>query len=225
MIKNKVAQRGFSVIETLIVIAIVAIISILGYVIYKNQDNTSPDTAKSETSRAVGEKSNNTAQAEKTMTLADGSVTFKTPTAYSVDGVGCVKESDMYQNQTYLDSVAILPGEKLATNYGNGTEFFHINVCVFSNENNLTPKEWFEDASKGGIGQGTSSAQDQASTAKINGYDAFFRKTKQSYEEVNYVISAKGKLVLVSARTYEEDADFKKFESAIERMSKSITVK
>ena len=236
-IKIKDNQRGFSAVEIILILVVVALIGVAGFIVYKNQTKISPDSAKSSTTN-VEEKTppiastSDVPQTDIDMTLASSSVAFKTPKTYNNDGIGCVKDSAAYDNQEYLDSTAILPGEKLITVYGSETEFFHINVCVFNNKNNLSAKDWFEGSYvDGGIGEGTGSSQDESVSTDINGNPGFYRKTKTSYEEVNYVVAAKGKLILVKARTYETDdkvpgaGDFRKFEPAIKELANSITVK
>lgn len=175
------------------------------------------------------EKSDDKLTADKsTFSLADGAITFDTPPTWTDDGVGCIKDAAAYSNAEYLDSVRLLPGEELRTIYGDGTEYFYVNVCVFENVNDLEPEVWFSNAGAGGIGSGIRTDDDEDSSNPINGYPAYYRKQKSGYEEVSYVLSVEEKIVYVRARTFDthEDlpgvGDFRKFESPIKELVSTI---
>ncbi|MFO0781692.1 MAG: prepilin-type N-terminal cleavage/methylation domain-containing protein [Candidatus Saccharimonadales bacterium] len=220
-------QRGFTLVEGLLIFIIVAIIGGTAYYVYHTSQQTDKNLKNASNDADFAKKKKEaSAKSEKTMALASKSVMFKVPSSWTNDGVGCVADSAAYSNQKYIDSVAILPGEKLPTIYGSGTEFFHINVCVFENPDNMGPKEWLQNS----VGAGTGFSGDESSEEKINGYSAYYQKTKPDYEEVSYVLTGKGKIVLVQARTYETDkkmpgvGDFRKFEQHIKSMVNTITI-
>jgi type II secretory pathway pseudopilin PulG len=230
----KKSEYGFSALEVLIAIIVIGLIGGAGWYVWDKQYGKQNQITTN--NGLVSQDSISNTASDKTasvLSLADGTVTFTTPQNWSKDGIGCIKDSNKYSSTEYLDSVALLPGEKLRTIYGDGTEYFHINVCVFGNNKILTPEKWFTDASVGGIGEGTGSSDDQSSSDSINGYAAYYRKTISSanYHEVNYVISSKDKLVYVQARTYDIDdklpgvGDFRKFEASLKDMVQSVVIR
>ncbi len=231
MIKLHFNQHGFSALEVAIFVIVLGLVGGTGAYVYSQSAST--DDERKVTASADDPEQKLVENTDSSMYLDGKAVQFTAPASWSKDGVGCIKESNAFGNQVYLDSAALLPGEKLRTIYGDGSEYFHVNVCVFDNPDKLTPETWFTDASAGGIGEGTGDASDTNSSKSINGMPAFYRKvvSPSGYEEVHYVVSAKGKLVYVWARTYEVSdevpgaGDFRKFETPIQDLVESITVK
>jgi hypothetical protein len=225
---KKLNQKGFSHLEALLIVVVLALIGGAGYYVLKN--NKSKHSSQNTTTQQTQNKT-----PTQQLTLANNSVAFDMPATWEKSDVGCAKDSVIYGGQEYLESVALLPEEKLRTVYGDGTEFFHINVCVFKNKNNLSPMAWFEGDSNGGIGEGASTTNDETSNETINGFPAFYRKTKsinttlhEEIDEVSYSIALSDKIILIRARTYEDRANlpgignFRKFEAPIRDFVHSI---
>lgn len=221
-------ELGFGAVGVVLVILLVAVLGFAGWRVWQDQNEESNTSQQSsDTPKEIRPVESTT----KELSLADESVTFKTPTSWTKDGTGCIKNTAQYSSQTYLDSAALLPGEKLPTIYGNGTEYFHVNICVFENTKNLSPEEWYSDAGAGGIGMGVGSGNVKSSDEAINGNPAYYRKDMPDYETISYVVAAKDKIILITARTYDtsEDkpgvGDFRKFETAIKELAHSVQIK
>lgn len=219
-------QNGFGALVAVLVVVIIAVVGTAGYLVYKgNLKSTTPSKTTTAVKKAPVDA----------FALASEQVTFNAPTGWTKDGIGCIKDSAAYGSTEYLDSTALLPGEKLRTVYGDGTEYFHVNVCVFGNSHNLSPEAWFngEPGGLGAGGGGYPSTKDVTSKDSINGNPAYYIKfvvSEHEYDEVHYVIAAKDKIIEVSARTYETNkdlpgvGDFRKFEPAIKALVNSIQI-
>lgn len=226
---KKLNERGFTLIEGSLIIIALAIVGGVGfYVVNANKSEKKPVPAtqhSSNTDKAVIQDTPNT----RSLSLAEGKVTLAIANNWSNDGTGCVKQAPAYEMFDYVDSTEILPGEKLPTLYGNGTEYFTIRVCVFNNPKNLSAKELLEQSS------GFSSSKDETSDMPINGNEAYyFKQNTDDYQNVDYLIKgSSGKFVFVTARTYEPGktkdgsvvGDFRKFESQIKDMVSTISIK
>jgi hypothetical protein len=203
-------QKG-NTLAVIIVVVVVVVLGALAFVFWNN--STQPQTNSNEQEREKVSGSN------KVFTIDN--VSFSTPKTWTQD------------SQPTDKTMSLLPGEKLRTIYGDGTEYFHVYVGVYANPNKLTPQDWLiNDAGNGLGGQGVLANSDTESNTKINGYDAYYRNTvNEFYEEVNYVLSASDTLVYIYARTYEVSADlpgvgdFRKFEPAIADLAESVTIK
>lgn len=224
-------QKGFSPAGVAVVVIAIGLISIVGWSVWKQRTTTN----KTEASNSSVNQTNVEQQpSTKSFKLASDTVSLEVPQLWTREGTGCSKVAPAFENQEYLDSTAIIPGEKLPTKYGNGDEFFTINVCVFGNKKKLSAYDWYEDASVGGIGEGIPSGEDKSSKDPISSHGAYYHKRiNTEYEEVNYVLSAEEKIVYIKARIYEPGTspdgkavgDFRKFESSIEQIVKSVDIK
>jgi len=227
----KKSQKGFSPVAVLVIVVVLGFVGFIGWSVWRQRTKTKIEAPKAQSTQKEEDKPDSSM---KTFKLAGDLVTLEAPLSWTKEGEGCSKSAPAYSEQDALDSIAIIPGEKLPTSYGNGTEFFVIRVCAFSNKKNLSAQDWYSDASKGGIGEGVPSGEDQSSKDSINSYDTYYHKRINSeYEELNYVFSAHGKIVYIKARTYEPSTssggktvgDFRKFETSIIQMTKSLSVK
>lgn len=228
----RVDKQGFSVVIVLISVVIVLAAGYFGWRVYDrrvNSDNGGVYNAveqgpSGENEPMVTDQSQSTNDNE-IITLASGDISFSTPESWEPEGIGCFKDGIPWSGQVYLDSVSILPGEKLRTIYGNGTEYFEIYVCVFENTENLTAEDWYT-----GVGFGVGTGGDERLASTLNGYDYYFYKQNSPYEQVNYVLASNEKVVLVWARLLETDdslpgvGDFRKFEQPISEMIESIRI-
>lgn len=131
------------------------------------------------------------------------------------------------------EGAVIIPGAKLPTRYGNGTEFFSINISVYENPQRNNSQDWLTYD----LQEGATSETGTSSRNPINGYDTYYWKYSFSgdsteVEEVYYAFTKEDKAVLIYARIYEpgvlndgtQVGDFRQFESAIANMAKTIKI-
>lgn len=219
---NKQKQDGSAHIVA-IVILIIALVGTLGFVFWQNFLNKK-DSADNVAQTDNSSKESTSEVTTKTFTV--DSITFDTLKSWSKEGESPIPSNDL------IGSVKLLPGEKLRTIYGDGSEYFYVTVAAYRNSENLTPQEWLtHDAGNPYGGLGVATTDDTESISKINGYDAYFRNTVNSdYQDVNYVLSSNSKIVYIQARTYEPSSklpgvgDFRKFEPAIKSLAESVRI-
>lgn len=226
-------QKGFAHIGLIILaILVLGVVGFAGYwVMNKNKDKTASDGSNTASqSQSDMEK----AQPKQTssnvsLKLANDKVQFEIPKDWTIGKSKCVDSPGAAP--ACIDGATLVPGEKMPTIYGNGTEFFTVYTQVYDNKDNKSAKQWFE----GVYGGSMSSGSDKASSDKINGYDTYYyRQLDTSYDEISYVYTASGKAVLVSARVSEKhfvsdgsgkvdaSSDFTKYVPEIEKMAKTI---
>ncbi len=180
-----------------------------------------------ENSTLRGENRPNNQNETQTFTLDNNKVSLKASSTWTKD-----ETFKPTLSGALIDAMRLIPGEKFRTIYGGGTEYFTINVSVYKNEKNLSPQEWLaNDAGNPAGGIGLLTEKDQESNAKINGYSTYFRKViNNEYEEVHYAIASEGRIVYITARTYDTTpdlpgvGDFRKFESDINKLAQSVHI-
>jgi len=228
-------ENGFAPLELMLIVVIVAALGFVGWYVWhakQTTDKTTEQVNNTASSKSATTDSKTQPVTTASFTLDKDSVKFTTPKTWTNAGVGCIKTAPVYSQTDYIDSIALLPGEKLRTKYGDGTEYFNVVVCVFGNSKKLSPETFLSDSSAGGLGEGVSNSADKTSDAAINGNPAYYRKIYSSsgYQEVHYVISANNKLVYVYARTYDKSdtltgvGDFTKFEPDIAKLANSVVI-
>jgi prepilin-type N-terminal cleavage/methylation domain-containing protein len=225
-------QKGFSVVEILIVIVVVGLLGAVGWQVYDRQKSET-DSKNTTTQTSQQEQKQESPKAETssytTLKLASEKVQFEIPKTWIVGKSNCIDSPGA--TPVCADGATITPPEKMPTIYGGGTEYFTIYANVYENKDNKTAQRWFEDVYQGG----SSSGNDKVSNEKINGYDTYyFRQIDTSYDEIRYICSANGKAVLVTARVSEkhfapdgsgkvdDSSDFTKYIPEIEKMAKTI---
>lgn len=229
-------QEGFSIIEAVLILAVVALIGFVGWYAWhskKQANNKTPEETNSATSTNSGQETKEEQKTTKNITLADDSVTFEVPVKWMVEKDTNKCPAPPTATAHCVEGVSIFPDERLSTRYGNGTEFFRFTVTVFENKNNTNPQSWLLNE----YGDGPLDSGDATSNDKINGYDGYFvEKTYDgdgtSVHERYYVLGAKEKTVVIYARTYEpgqlldgtEVGDFRKFEPEIKKIAESVKI-
>lgn len=230
-------QRGFAILEVIIIVIVLVAIAVSGYIIYHRhtkKDDTSTDSSRTSRSKDLKSSQKDGAATTSTLDLAGGKVSMVLPKSWtSVKGDNyCLGNATA--NVSCVEGARITPGVKLPTIYGDGSEFFYISVSVFDNPKQSSAKEWFENDFQAGVGSG----KVQTSSAPINGYDTFYMQQQYSagegvpIREMDYTFSVNGKTVLVHARTYEPGrlsdgraaGDFRQFEPQIAEMAESIKI-
>jgi prepilin-type N-terminal cleavage/methylation domain-containing protein len=235
----KANQKGFSVVEILIVIMVVGLIGGAGWYVWqsKNKDkNTNTSDSSQSTSNKVDKKQEAPTSTSnlKTTNLASNKVSFSSPSSWEVASRDSSRAMSATVTLESLGIATLTPPEKLPTIYGGGTEYFTVGVYVYKNTKNSSAKKWFETDYEGGY----AGSSDKTSEQSINGYDTYYiRQINNSYDEIHYVFAAQGKIVMINARVsmtgYASDgsgkvnahADFTMYVPDIEAMAKSVSIK
>ncbi len=225
-------QRGFSALETVLILIVVGLIGFVGWYVYHAKNNTDKTLTQANSSSS-SVKPQKTPKTTQSVALASNSVTFDMPLKWTFEKGSDKCRAFVTSNVTCIDGADISPDEKLATRYGNGTEFFHFSVSVFENKNNTDAKGWLLNEYQDGLPD----SDDANSISKINGYNSYYvEKTYDgdgtSVREGYYVLVANEKSVVVYARTYEPGelsdgskvGDFRKFEPQIKTIAESIKI-
>lgn len=231
---SKTNTKGISLPIVLAVVAVIAVLLVGGYFVWqRNKDDDKSNTNKTNNT-SQGNKSSDSKKQEQPNALAldDDSVKFTLPESWTFTKGEAACNKDESLGYTCHDGAIITPGEKLPTRYGNGTEFFNINVSVFDNPNHSDAQDWLLGDTQTPYGLVDSSK------ASVNGYDSYFQKTSYDGDgttvgEVQYVFTVGDKAVLVYARTYEPGTlndgtkvgDFRKFETSIAEMAQTVVIK
>jgi prepilin-type N-terminal cleavage/methylation domain-containing protein len=229
---RKLDAKGFSVVEVVVVLVIVAVLAVSGFLVWqRNKDDGSKKT-DTKTSQDQTKEEDNQAKEPDYLSLAEGvRLTLPEGWTYTKGDDNCL--GSVTSDVVCREGAFITPGTKLPTRYGNGTEFFYIGVSAFDNSRQSNAQTWIEqDFDAGGADN-----DDITSREAINGYDAYYWKKLFSgdgtnIEEVNYAFTANDKAVLVHARIYEPGTlndgtkvgDFRQFESEIAAMSRTIVI-
>lgn len=217
-------KRDGSAHVVIIVVLVIALVGMLGFVFWQNIVNKK-DSIDNATQTENSSKKSTPEVTTRTFTIDP--ITFDTPKSWSEEGEISVPSNDL------IGSIKLLPGEKLRTVYGDGTEYFYVTVATYRNSKNLTPQEWLtNDAGNPHGGLGIAVNDDTESNSEINGYDAYFRNSiNPEYQDINYVLSSDGTIVYIQARTYEPSSklsgvgDFRKFEPAIKSLVESVRIR
>ena len=232
-------EDGFSVVEILLVLVAVALIGGVGLYVWQSKNNakststnssSQPIANNAEKNQEVSTKTSNL----KTTSFASNKISFSSPSSWIVatNDNSCAMPVDV--KLECLGTAVITPPEKLPTISGGGTEYFLFNVDVYKNTKNSSAKKWLETE----FGAMYPVSSDKTSEQSINGYDTYyFRHINNSYDEIQYVFAAQGKIVKISARvsmtSYASDgsgkvnaqADFTRYVPDIEALVKSISIK
>lgn len=233
----KEKQQGFGVVAVVIAVVVAGALAYGGWRVW--QGRTTRDSKQAQNKPSDDNSSKSGAESEKTkpinsLELDGNQVSFVLPKSWTYIKGNTHCRGNATVDIRCLDGAVITPGEKLPTRYGNGTEFFYIQVSVFENTKNSNAQTWFEEDFHEGIGTGDV----QKSTTSINGYDTFSRTLQHdgdgtTIRSLDYAFSVKGRVVHIHARTYEPGklkdgtpvGDFRKFEPAIIEMAKSVKIK
>lgn len=235
---KKLNQKGFSIVEVLVVAVVVVLACGIGWFVWQRQNDKSPGNSTNQTQAQETEQKLPTQK----ITLADDTVSFEAPEAWAQGNVGCKQGAPIFGNEKVLDSVELLPVKK---SEDSKEPSFSVDVCVFDNPQDQTPQEW-ANSTDGGASIGYPSENDITSEEPINGNLAYYLKfTRQEHggiEDVYYIISAQGKIVYVSARTrYDftgseysgeeykpyggKTYDFQEYESKVKDIANSVVIK
>lgn len=224
-------QSGFSLVESLLIAVVLTVVGFGGWYVWSrdnNQDIAQENTTYTSSSNKEGQETENKLELNDTVSV----LLPDNWTASLVKGSACYMTVDTDPNKApCVVGGTLLPDEKLRTKYGDGSEYFTVQISLYENSDNMLPKLWLQEKL---LNDGdTSFENDSISAEKINGYDALYARTTGTvYDEVWYIITANAKTVLITARTYEpamlEDGstigDFRKFEPQIKAIAESIDI-
>lgn len=202
----KTKQNGFAVLESLLILVIIAIIGGTGYYVWrsKNQTNKTLDNASSASqSSTTGSQSQKKATPQPSATklsLDGGNVSFNNPNAWSsTQSTGkCAISVD--SKASCLDSLFVSPTDATKASAGDA---FGVSVTVATYSNAVNLSDWYWNVYQGGEIQ---SDEDTVSGSSINGYDAYTRtQTDKSFTDKYYVLHKGSVAVVVFARLIDTD--------------------
>src|SRR5215471_5059375 len=166
-------EKGFGAIEGLLIVAVVVLLGVVGYMVYKNHITATTNPAP---------KTTPTQATTSRLALAGDQVKFDVPAAWTINKGSCTTPATA--TVVCADGVSgatLVPPEKKMTIYG---EPFSVSISVYKNTKSETAKQWFENDYTGSL----PSNGDKTSLQSINGYDTYsFEQINESYQEQNYV--------------------------------------
>lgn len=190
-------ESGFSVVEVVLVLVIVALIGIVGWLVYK-------DHHKTNTTNVTTSSSNNPATTTTTPTDTPSNLPqvfkansygfqFTYPQKWSVKSVAPTSPVQGYSGERILAEYTISP-DVVPASYPNTS--VTIDYRVIDNSKGITPQQYYEDASVGGMGNGILEQGETDSSTPINGLPTYTRTTP--YQQApDYVIGVGKYLVYI----------------------------
>jgi hypothetical protein len=217
-------QKGFALLEGLLIILILVIIAFGGYYVWHSQKNDNKNT----TSISSSTPADATKKDREQLTLANDSVTLSLPDGWIKSPIneqnGCQTDgTDNPIQDNCIDGVFLLPKSK--QDDPNNRE--DIMVSVYTLKNSETAQKWYDSDFCQCI---TSGVGDKTEQIKINGYDAYYYEQGPSangeYLDENYSVVNNGKAVLISSRVKEKDAgtDFTANIPLIKSLAESVKI-
>lgn len=189
-------ETGFSVVEIVLVVVVIALIGTVGWLIYKNHHKT---TVSSSTSNSAPKTTNT-----KTLTVTPSN----SPQVFTANSYGfqfTYPQKWSVKSVAPSDPVAAYSGEKVLAEYTISPDVIptsfpdtsvSIDYRVIDNTNNITPEQYYEDASVGGMGNGILEQGETDSSTPINSLPTYTRTTP--YQQApDYVIGAGKYLIYV----------------------------
>ena len=230
----KITQKGFTLVETLLVIIILAIIGLGGYYVWHTQHSKTLLTTTSTNTNTNSSVPVKVSTINK-MSLATGSVTFNLPKDWSTNttGASSCRIEVASTIQSCLDGATVLPSSLK----GDTNNTFSVTISVFnlgSDSNN--PELWFENDYQGG---GPSTTEpDVTSGSSIDSYPAWYfeqnvtgnQGSGETYQDENYVIISSNKVIYIYSRVKHVNSasnindDFTKYLPEIKSLVDSIKI-
>lgn len=219
------SQKGFAVLETLLILVIIGTIGGIGwYAIHtKHQTDKILSQADKISQSSISQKTS-TPQSIK-MTLSSD-VSFNAPSGWQSASPAAICNGTDNPTQC-TDSAELSPVDAKAAMDGNE---FGVSVGRYSNKDNKSAKSWLFDTWCGCIE--VDDWSDQA--YPLSGYDAVHASQKNSqYVDEYYVIRKQQVIVLITARTKDTSTtavqtgtakDYTKYNTQIKQIAASVKI-
>jgi prepilin-type N-terminal cleavage/methylation domain-containing protein len=224
-------QSGFTVVEVLLVLILIAIVAFAGYYVWHSQkdtDKTLEATNKSSAQKSPSADDSSGQQADR-LTLDSGKVSFVKPKGWTNtaaegacrggDGVSCV------------DHLFLSPSDADKTQSGDA---FGISVSAFDNAGGKKLSDWYwSDYSSGEV----QTSDDTVSSKVINGNEVYQRtQTTNSYVDKYYAVRKGDTAVVIYSRVSEthytpggasvdSHADNTRYQPQIDQIVSSVSIK
>ncbi len=189
-------EKGFSGVEVILVVVIVALIGVVGYMVYKNHHKTTPVTTTNTSSSKPATTNTKTpkvtsSNAPQVFTASSYGFQFTYPQKWSVKSVAPTNPVAAYSGEKVLAEYTISP-DVIPSTFPNTSIL--IDYRVIDNTNNITPKQYYEDASVGGMGNGILEQGETDSSTPINGLPTYTRTTP--YQQAPDYVIGEGKYLI-----------------------------
>lgn len=203
---KKLSNKGFSVIEAIIVIAVIATVGLTGFSIWQKNKDTTGDKKQS-SSRAPEDKTKNQKQPAEHFNVLNGKVSFidddtwKVATGgyWSLEKGRCGRGTDF--DKGCLDQVMLIPSNETFTN----PDQYQVNISVFKDdrEQGQSLEAWADL----NVGPGGQMYSPKRSYPKIAGYEGYRYEVAYSENEIRvvYGILVEDKIVVVRSTFYRGD--------------------
>lgn|GEM_PF-6254227 len=232
--QKRLNQSGFSAIEGLLILIIVAIIGFVGYFVWHAKKNADQqyDSASKIASSSVTENSQKNTQpstsSEKLYTLVDSHVSFKLPSDWEVTSQkepsnGCY--TNINSQATCADSALLVLKSE---GYANGDQF-DVQVSVFNKDDTKSAKDWFTDDLHDG--EDTNHTFDGFTTsAGLNGFKyvaPYTDEQRTQYGVVNgkYAVTVYCDFFSGDHYSFKGTTDYTVYQPEVEAIAKSIVIK
>ncbi len=190
-------QKGFTAVEGLLIVLILVVIGAVGYVVYHNDHNTK---TVSTTNTSVNKPATTTktptvrpSNSPQVFTANSYGFQFTYPQKWTVKSVAPTDPVEAYSGEKILAEYTISP-DVVPTSYPNTSA--SINYRVIDNSKGITPQQYYEEASVGGMGNGILEQGETDSSSPINGLPTYTRTTP--YQQApDYVIGVGKYLVYI----------------------------
>ncbi len=189
-------QKGFTAVEGLLIVLILVVIGAVGYMVYHNNHKTKTvgtTNTSSNKPATTNTKTPTSSNSSQVFTASSYGFQFTYPQKWSVKSVAPSDPVEAYSGEKILAEYTISPDVIPATFPNTSVS---IDYRVIDNTNNITPKQYYEDASVGGMGHGILEQGETDSSTPINSLPTYTRNTP--YQQApDYVIGTGKYLVYI----------------------------
>jgi competence protein ComGC len=233
-------ENGFSAIESLLVILVIAVITFGGYYVWNSQKNKAfiqSSTTTSLVNKPATTTSTNQLSPVNSLSLMNGKVTYVLPDNLSTTKDGYAKTNHacgqtVYGSAECLDYITLYPKTEQFTN----PDQFHITVAVFSSNKLTNVTAWYNDF------LGNYSINNTFTNLNINGLSAIgyygdinhaTPTATTTSADIAYAVLSNNYGVLITSTLYNgnyysvkniNNVDYFQYKSTIDTLAKSIKI-
>jgi len=189
-------QKGFTAVEGLLIVLILVVIGAVGYwfiTITTKTKTVSTTNTSSNKPATTNTKTPTSSNSPQVFTASSYGFQFTYPQKWSVKSIAPSDPVEAYSGEKILAEYTISPDVIPATFPNTSVS---IDYRVIDNTNKITPEQYYEDASVGGMGNGILEQGETDSSTPINSLPTYTRTTP--YQQApDYVIGIGKYLVYI----------------------------